>query len=132
LKETLDDLSGEESDAEFERKQSVKVKFRRPPKTSKEAMQALKEADARFEVNKKYLVGRHGALKTSELPKEEDRNKLLQNVPKGISLSRLVCPNSDGSLSTVILLGVKRRTMIHASYVYDFLETFKPEMIFVQ
>lgn len=32
----------------------------------------------------------------------------------------------------MILLGVKRRTMIHASYVYDFLETLKPEMVYIQ
>lgn len=35
-------------------------------------------------------------------------------------------------ISSVVLLGVKRRTMVHASYVYDFLETLKPEIVFVQ
>ena len=34
--------------------------------------------------------------------------------------------------STIILLGVKRRTLIHASYVHDFLESMKPETVFMQ
>lgn len=55
------------------------------------------------------------------------------NVPKGITLSRLVYPmDKQGRLSTIVLVGVKRRTMIHASYIYDLLEHLKPEMVYVQ
>ena len=35
-------------------------------------------------------------------------------------------------MSSIILLGVKRRTLVHASYVHDFLESMKPETVFVQ
>ena len=35
-------------------------------------------------------------------------------------------------MSTVILLGVKQRTIIHASYVNDFLAEFQPESVFLQ
>jgi hypothetical protein len=50
---------------------------------------------------------------------------MIENCPPGITISKLIYPmdKAGKKLSTVILLGVKRRTMIHASYVYDFLET---------
>ena len=63
---------------------------------------------------------------------ENERSQILKNVPPGITISRLVYPmDKKGKLSTIVLLGVKRRTMIHASYVYDFLETLKPEMVYI-
>jgi hypothetical protein len=34
-------------------------------------------------------------------------------------------------MSTVLLVGVKRRTMIHASYIYDFLDEMKPDLVFI-
>lgn len=36
------------------------VHFKRPPRTSEEAIETLKEADQRFEVNKRFLVGKDG------------------------------------------------------------------------
>ena len=36
---------------------NLSVRFKRPPKTAKEAIHVLQEADARFEQNKKYLTG---------------------------------------------------------------------------
>jgi len=41
----------------------LKLKYKRPPKTSEEAMSTLQEVDARFEVNKSHLVGNIGKLK---------------------------------------------------------------------
>jgi hypothetical protein len=58
---------------------------------------------------------------------DDARGELLSKVPKGMSISRLLYKDR-----TLILLGVKRRTMIHASYVYDFLEASKAETIFIQ
>ena len=55
---------------------------------------------------------------------QKKKQELLSNIPEGISISRLVYPIDGGkNLATVLLLGVKRRTIVHASYVHDFLET---------
>lgn len=53
----------------------------------------------------------------------EKKKEILSRVPEGVTISRLVYPVDAKNLATVILLGVKRRTIIHASYVHDFLET---------
>ena len=37
-----------------------------------------------------------------------------------------------GRDSFVYLVGVKQRTMVHASYVYDFLDAMKVDSIFIQ
>lgn len=55
LFQTLEDLSAEESDSEFAKTHGVRL--RRPPRTSQEALKALQEADARFELGKAYLAG---------------------------------------------------------------------------
>ncbi len=55
LKETIVDLSAEESDAEFAKTHNIKL--RRPPQTSTEALKTLKEVDARYEVGAKFLSG---------------------------------------------------------------------------
>ena len=57
---------------------------------------------------------------------------MIENVPEGVTVSKLRYPNDSGTLSTIILLGVKQRTIIHASYVHDFLAEFSPEAVFVQ
>ena len=36
------------------------------------------------------------------------------------------------TLSNIILLGVRQRTVMHASYVSDFLEAMQPETVFMQ
>ena len=50
---------------------------------------------------------------------------MLENIPDGMTIQRLVYPvevDKVQKMSNIILLGVKRRTLIHASYVYDFLQ----------
>lgn len=67
--------------------------------------------------------------------KAESKRSLLDNVPPGVTISRLEYPvYVEGKLkmSTVILLGVKQRAIIHASFVNDFLEALKPETVFLQ
>ena len=59
----------------------------------------------------------------------------MENIPEGVSVSRLVYPvKVDGKkrLSDIILLGVRQRTVIHASYVNDFVEALKPESVYMQ
>lgn len=59
----------------------------------------------------------------------------MSSVPDGVTISRLVYPvvlDGKRKLSDIILLGVKRRTVIHASYVADFLDALKPESVFLQ
>ena len=58
----------------------------------------------------------------------------MESVPEGVTISRLVYPvklNGKRKLSDIILLGVRQRTVIHASYVSDFLEALKPESVFM-
>ena len=103
------------------------VHFKRPPKTSEEAIETLKEADQRFEANKQFLVGKDGGkligkeqIETHEVKQERIKQQILENVPEGVTVSRLVYPiKVDGvqKLSDIILLGVRQRTVIHASYV---------------
>jgi hypothetical protein len=56
----MSDMSAEESDQEFSKVNQVKL--RRPPITSTEALKALREADARFELGKDYLAGGSGKM----------------------------------------------------------------------
>lgn len=95
----------------------------------------MKEVDARFELGKHHLAGAAGISKLK--PKmdlnavEAQRDDVLSNIPAGLSISRLVYPMSKTQMSTVLLVGVKRRTMIHASYIYDFLDEMKPDLVFI-
>ena len=50
--------------------------------------------------------------------KEIQEGKLLQNVPKGISFSRLIYPQNQSEL---IICGVKRRALLHSSYINDLI-----------
>ena len=59
---------------------------------------------------------------------------MLENIPDGMTVQKLVYPvevDNVRKMSSIILLGVKRRTLIHASYVYDFLQAMQPETVFV-
>jgi len=59
----------------------------------------------------------------------------MDNIPDGVTVSRLVYPvtvKGKKRMSDIILLGVRQRTVIHASYVNDFLEALKPESVYVQ
>jgi hypothetical protein len=61
---------------------------------------------------------------TSLNKKAQSKREVLDNVPDGVTISRLDYPvykNGKQVLSTVILLGVKQRTIVHASFVNDFL-----------
>lgn len=79
-----------------------------------EILSTLKEADSRYAQNVEHLGG--GGWKV--LRSDEDRAKkeaaskrtMLENVPPGITISRLEYPvhvNSQLVMSNVILLGVK-------------------------
>lgn len=60
---------------------------------------------------------------------------MFDNIPPGVSISRLEYPvfvDGKKAMSTIILLGVKPRAVIHASFVNDFLEAIKPETVFLQ
>ena len=82
IDDVIGDLEKEKSDREFEeifnrereeaaskldgqkeKAKRLRVHFKRPPKTSEEAMEALQEADKRFELAKNFLTGRQGKLK---------------------------------------------------------------------
>ncbi|TNV80742.1 hypothetical protein FGO68_gene107 [Halteria grandinella] len=110
------------------------VRLIRPPKTVKEALNTLKEADERYDSNKGYLYG-SAAMASGKLPKrasdgaKTERADPLENVPKGITLQRLYYPPSK---SEIILVGVKQRVVVHSSFVYDLLQEMRPESIFVQ
>lgn len=59
----------------------------------------------------------------------------MENIPDGATISRLTYPvtvNGKRRMSDILLLGVRQRTVIHASYVNDFLEALKPESVFMQ
>ena len=53
------------------------MKYRRPPKTTKEAIKTLQETDARFEVNKQFLEGNKGSLKDTESVEEKQERMRL-------------------------------------------------------
>lgn len=72
----------------------------------------MKEADLRYESFKKNL---HGPTFIEEKEKEMDRKKIIDNVPKGITLTRLMYPQNK---SEIILVGLNRRAYIHCSFIY--------------
>lgn len=75
LKDIMRDIEIEESDEEFveksTQKSSLKVKFRRPPKTTSEILNTLKDADQRYEQNISYLAG--GRDKANLVRSEDER-----------------------------------------------------------
>ena len=116
LRETLEDLRKEQSDLEYEKElftrqnQSLEsqrdqdpkltVQYLRPPKNSKEAIHTLQETDARFEVNKQFLVGGKGSLndrESTEERQERQRLQVLENVPDGMTIQRLAYPVQVGN-----------------------------------
>lgn len=67
------------------------MRFKRPPRSSKEAISALKEADRRYQMNKSALIGRnrksinHEDLEKLKIERDEkQQDRFLENVPKGI------------------------------------------------
>ena len=115
----------------------LEVHFKRPPKTTEEAIETLKEVDKRFEANKSFLEGKKGSLKredTAAVKSERLKQSIMENIPPGVTVSRLVYPvlvNGKKQLSDIVLLGVRQRTVIHASFVNDFLEALKPESVYI-
>ena len=155
VKDIMRDIEIEESDedyvAEANQSSQLEVKFRRPPKTATEILKTLKEADQRYDASLEFLAG--GKEQAKSVQTEDDKMKkraeqkksLFDNIPPGVTISRLEYPvyvNGKQAMSTVILLGVKQRAIIHASFVngkpppsdptLDFLEAIKPETVFLQ
>ena len=109
-----------------------RVVFKRPPKDDKkEIVQALQEADRRYQANRGALFGRgRTQINEEEVVEEQaDPADSLQNVPKGISFARLYYPPNQ---SEIIVCGVNQRAVLHSSFVYDMLVDMQPECTFVQ
>lgn len=87
--------------------------FKRPPKTTEEAIETLKEVDQRFEQNRQFLTGPKGSLKvedTNAVKQEKFKQSVIESIPDGVTVSRLVYPikvNGKRKLSDIILLGVR-------------------------
>lgn len=111
-------------------KNDIGVKFRRPPRTKIEAIRTLQQADDRYTANQKYLLGKGKRVINENVKqeKEDKASRYLENVPKGISFARLFYPPSN---SEIIVCGVKRRAMLHSSFVTDLLTEMQPECTFV-
>lgn len=109
------------------------LKLKRPPRTVKETIETLKEADMRYEGAKTYLFGsKEVASKTAKSKSVEDMEDEvdpLRNVPRGMSLQRLYYPPTK---SEIILVGLRRRAGVHAQFLYDLLTEMRPDSIFVQ
>ena len=107
------------------------LKLKRPPRTVKETIETLKEADLRYEGAKTYLYGKsaENVKKAKSALEEAEGVDPLRNVPRGMTLQRLYYPPSK---SEIILVGLRRRAGVHAQFVYDLLSEMRPEAIFVQ
>ena len=102
--------------------------MKRPPRSSREAIQALQQADERYENNKWHLFGL-GKTKINEEEQDDDATNTLENVPDGISFGRLVYPPTK---SEIILVGAKRRALMHSSFINDLLFDMGPECTLIQ
>jgi hypothetical protein len=134
----LEDLVKEKQDLEISKKE--KVRLLRPPRTTDEAIKTLKDADIRYEAGKQYLIG--NLNKDGLTKKKKESYNVLENVPKGVTLSRLYYPPSK---SEIVMIGVNRRAHVHSSFVYgkqnysnfiifnclDFLIEMKPESVYI-
>lgn len=108
------------------------VNLQRPPRSKRETISALQEADRRYKQNEKYLLGKSRHSLNHEKAKADSSssdNGYLANVPKGISFARLVYPPNNAE---VIVCGVKRRALLHSSFAYDMLVEFQPECTFIE
>lgn len=71
------------------------------------------------------LMGRQAYLEEQQgLAEEDETSDLLKNVPQGVAFSRLTFPPTG---SEIILCGVKRRALLHSSYINDLLLEMQPE-----
>ena len=102
--------------------------MKRPPRSSREAIEALQQADKRYEENKWHLYGQ-GKTKINEDETPETRAETLENVPDGISFGRLVYPPTK---SEIILIGAKRRALLHSSFINDLLFDMAPDCTLIQ
>ena len=89
------------------------LKMKRPPRTVKETIETLKEADKRYEGAKTYLFGQtaENVKKAKSAAEEKEEVDPLRNVPRGMTLQRLYYPPSK---SEIILVGLRRRAGVHA------------------
>eukprot|EP00347_Sterkiella_histriomuscorum_P019331 403342056 len=132
----VEDLAKEHTDNKIGKPKGIV--FKSPPRNLDESVQTLKEADDRYERSKQYLYGYSSRREAdSKVARESQSNRIkeqgrynpLSNTPQGISLQGLIYPPSN---CEIILVGLKRRAIIHSSYIYDLLLEAKPEAIFVQ
>ena len=84
LDQAMSDFMKEQEDLKMA--EGTGLKLKRPPKTVKETIETLKEADVRYESAKPFLFG-------SNTPSEPKKSKVietdidpLRNVPRGMSL----------------------------------------------
>ncbi|CDW77279.1 UNKNOWN [Stylonychia lemnae] len=97
LQQLMSDLIKEKEDNEIAKE--FKFQFKRPPITAEEKLETLQEVDFIYEKNKKFLFGTDISGKL--LPKtdkiEESVDPLI-NTPKGITLSRLLYPQTNSEI----------------------------------
>jgi len=104
--------------------------LKRPPRNKIEAIKTLQEAEQRYKEKEKFLIGKtRKSINDEKINENKDRTNYLENVPKGINFARLSYPPNN---SEIILCGVKRRAMLHSSFVSDLLTEMQPECTFVQ
>jgi hypothetical protein len=88
------------------------LKMKRPPRTVKETIETLKEADRRYEGAKTFLFGKTTEnVKKAKSAIEDEEIDPLRNVPRGMTLQRLYYPPTK---SEIILVGLRRRAGVHA------------------
>ena len=59
----------------------------------------------------------------SKINKAKKSGDPLRNTPEGVTLSRLYYPPNK---SEIVLVGLKRKTIIHSSYIYGMLVHIHP------
>jgi hypothetical protein len=114
---------------DFKATEGTGLRLKRPPRTVKETIETLKEADSRYQGAKLYLFGSQEAAGKAIPSTNDDDIDPLRNVPRGMSLQRLYYPPSKAE---IVLVGLRRRVGVHAQFLYDLLSEMRPDSIFVQ
>lgn len=73
IEKVMDDFVQEQEDLKIMKETGIRV--RRPPKTAKETLDTLKEADERYEAYKKHLYGNPDAAKKAKSAKRPDEQE---------------------------------------------------------
>lgn len=119
IKDILSKLIEEEV-SEEEYASNSKVRFIRPPHTSKEMKNLLEEAEKIYEENKKILLFK------DEDSKKEIKEKFLSNIPKYFTIRNLNYPETN---SEILLIGVQRNSNLHSLFLNNILNNYSPELI---